>query len=77
MSTSTMTKTAVKPVTKQVKVLRALRKRGLTAKQIGARFSVGNPTAMVSRIKATGVNIKRFKSTDTKGRVMTKYRVAR
>lgn len=71
-----MTNTTI--VTKQTKVLRALRKKGLTAKQIGARFGVGNPTAMVSRLRLEqGVNIKTFESTDSNGRVKTKYRVAR
>ena len=63
--------------TKQTKVLRALKVRGLTAKQIGARFGVANPTALVSRLRLEhGVNVRTFESRDSKGRMLTKYRVA-
>lgn len=63
-------------VTKQTRVLEALKKgEQLTAKQIGARFSVANPTATISNIRFAGYAVYANQHTDTKGRVTTKYRL--
>jgi predicted ArsR family transcriptional regulator len=63
-------------VTKQARVLEALKSgEQLTAKQIGARFGVKNPTATISDIRLSGFAVYANKHTDTKGRVTTKYRL--
>ena len=63
-------------LTKQARVLEALQSgQALTAKQIGARFGVKNPTATISDIRHSGFAIYANKHTDTKGRVTTKYRL--
>ena len=65
-------------LTKQTRVLEALQKgEQLTAKQIGARFGVANPTATISDIRFAGYAVYANKHTDTKGRVTTKYRLGR
>ena len=65
-------------VTKQTRVLEALQAgEQLTAKQIGARFGVANPTATISDIRFAGYAVYANKHTDTKGRVTTKYRLGR
>lgn len=63
-------------VTKQSRVLEALQSgEQLTAKQIGARFGVKNPTATISDIRLSGFAVYANQHTDTKGRVTTKYRL--
>lgn len=63
-------------VSKQSRVLEALKSgEQLTAKQIGARFNVKNPTATISDIRLSGFAIYANKHTDTKGRATTKYRL--
>ena len=47
----------------------------LTAKQIQARFGVGNARATISALRMKGVPIYANERTDTKGRVKTKYRI--
>ena len=65
-------------LTKQARVLEALQKgEQLTAKQIGARFSVANPTATISSIRFAGYAVYANEHTDTKGRVTTKYRLGK
>jgi predicted ArsR family transcriptional regulator len=65
-------------MTKQERVLEALQRgEQLTAKQIAARFGVANPTATISDIRYQGFAIYANRSTDTKGRVTTKYRLGR
>ena len=61
---------------KQAKVLSALQNadKGLTAKQIEARFG-GNATATVSELRFKGFPIYANKSTDTKGRTKTFFRL--
>ena len=50
----------------------------LTAKQIGARFGLANPTATVSDLRLRrGFAVYANQRTDTKGRVTTKYRLGR
>ncbi len=62
--------------TKQSRVLEALQSgEQLTAKQIGARFGVKNPTATISNIRLSGFAVYANQHTDTKGRVSTKYRL--
>ncbi len=62
--------------TKQSRVLEALQSgEQLTAKQIGARFGVKNPTATISNIRLSGFAVYANQHTDTKGRVTTKYRL--
>jgi predicted transcriptional regulator len=63
-------------VTKQARVLEALQSgEQLTAKQIGARFNVKNPTATISSIRLSGFAVYANQHKDTKGRVTTKYRL--
>ena len=65
-------------VTKQARVLEALKAgEALTAKQIGARFGVKNPTATISDIRHSGFAIYANQHKDTKGRVTTKYRLGK
>lgn len=61
---------------KQAKVLNALQadKKGLTAKQIEARFG-GNATATVSALRFKGFPVYANEHTDTKGRTKTFFRV--
>ena len=47
----------------------------LTAKQIEARYGVGNARSTVSALRMKGYPIYANASTDTKGRVKTKYRL--
>ena len=47
----------------------------LTAKQIEARFGVGNARASVSALRMKGYPIYANEHKDTKGRVKTKYRL--
>ena len=62
---------------KQAKVLAALQDvdKGLTAKQIEARFG-GNATATVSELRFKGFPIYANKHTDTKGRTKTFFRLS-
>jgi predicted ArsR family transcriptional regulator len=63
-------------VTKQERLLEALRNgEQLTAAQIKARFGIANPTATVSDLRFAGFAVYANRSTDTKGRVSTKYRL--
>jgi len=65
-------------LTKQARVLEALQSgEALTAKQIGARFGVKNPTATISDIRHSGFAIYANQHKDTKGRVTTKYRLGK
>lgn len=67
----------VKANSKQARVLSALEgaSKGLTAKQIEARFG-GNATAMVSELRFKGFPIYANKHTDTKGRTKTFFRLS-
>jgi|TARA_B100002019_G_scaffold272291_1_gene267387 predicted ArsR family transcriptional regulator len=47
----------------------------LTAKQIEARYGVGNARSTVSALRMKGYPIYANTRTDTKGRVKTKYRL--
>ena len=47
----------------------------LTAKQIEARFGIGNARATVSALRMKGFPIYANTRTDTKGRAKTKYRL--
>ena len=63
-------------VTKQARLLEAFQNgEELTAKQIAARFGIANPTATVSDLRFAGFSVYANQSTDTKGRVSTKYRL--
>ena len=66
----------VKSDSKQAKVLAALEavEKGLTAKQIEARFG-GNATATVSDLRFKGFPIYANQHTDTKGRTKTFFRL--
>jgi hypothetical protein len=62
--------------TKSGKLLEALQSgEKLTAKQIGARFGIANPTATVSDLRFNGYAIYANKHVDTKGRQTTQYRL--
>ncbi len=69
----------VKADSKQAKVLAALESasdtKGLTAKQIEARFG-GNATATVSELRFKGFPIYANQHTDTKGRTKTFFRLS-
>jgi predicted ArsR family transcriptional regulator len=63
-------------VTKQGRLLEALRNgEQLTAAQIRARFGIANPTATVSDLRFNGFAVYANRSTDSNGRVTTKYRL--
>ena len=66
----------VKSDSKQARVLAALEsvEKGLTAKQIEARFG-GNATATVSDLRFKGFHIYANKHTDSKGRTKTFFRL--
>ena len=66
----------VKSDSKQARVLAALEsvEKGLTAKQIEARFG-GNATATVSDLRFKGFPIYANKHTDSKGRTKTFFRL--
>jgi chromosome segregation and condensation protein ScpB len=66
----------VKSDSKQARVLSALEavEKGLTAKQIEARFG-GNATATVSDLRFKGFPIYANQHTDTKGRTKTFFRL--
>jgi predicted ArsR family transcriptional regulator len=62
--------------TGQDKVLAVLKTGvALTAKQIEARFGVGNARSTVSALRMKGFAIYCNESVDTKGRVKNKYRL--
>jgi hypothetical protein len=68
----------VTPDSKQAKVLAALQEntaKGLTGKQIEARFGVGNARATVSALRMKGFPIYANEHKDSKGRVKTFYRL--
>jgi len=63
-------------MTKQDRVLEVIATgQELTAKQIQARFGVGNARATVSALRMKGYPIYANEHKDTKGRVKTKYRL--
>lgn len=65
-------------MTKQQQLLEALQKGDqLTAKQIGARFGIANPTAAVSDLRFSGFAVYANKRTSKSGSVSTKYRLGR
>ena len=66
-------------VSKKQRVLEALQAnyKGLTAKQIEARFGVGNARATVSDLRFDGFAIYTNQRTDTKGRTKTFYRLGK
>jgi len=47
----------------------------LTAKQIGSRFSAGNPREVVRQLRASGYAVFGNKRTNSKGAVKTFYRL--
>ena len=66
--TSTTTKTG--------RVLTALQEgQELTAKQIAARFNVGNPGSVIASLRNSGFAVYLNTHTDTKGRKTQKYRL--
>ena len=76
MTTATATKTTEATMTKQDKVLHALKNgEELTAKQIKARFGAGNPTALISSLRFKGYAVYANTRKDTKGRETVKYRM--
>ncbi len=63
--------------TKKEALLTGLRnnERGLTAAQIANWYSIGNVTATVSDLRMDGFAIYANRTTDTKGRVKTFFRL--
>lgn len=65
-------------MTKIDRVLEALATgEQLTAKQIQARFQVGNPSALVHQLRSEGFAIYANKSTNSKGEKRTKYKLGK
>ena len=63
-------------MTKTSKVLTALQEgQELTAKQISARWNVGNPGAVIQTLRFQGHPVYTNPHTDTKGRTSNKYRL--
>lgn len=63
-------------MTKIDRVLEALATgEQLTAKQIQARFQVGNPSALVHQLRSEGFSVYANKVTNSKGETRTKYRL--
>mgnify|MGYP001209739865 FL=1 len=63
-------------MTKTSKVLTALQEgQELTAKQISARWNVGNPGAVIQTLRFQGHPVYTNAHTDTKGRTTNKYRL--
>ena len=62
--------------TKTGRVLTALQEgQELTAKQIAARFNVGNPGSVIASLRNSGFAVYLNTHTDTKGRMTKKYRL--
>ena len=67
-----------KPETKTARLFSALKEgQQLTEGQIRVRFGIKNPRATVSTIRQEGFAIYANQHTDTKGRVVTKYRMGK
>lgn len=65
-------------MTKQARVTEALLNgEQLTAKQIGSRFGVANPTATISDIRFSGVPVYANTRKNSKGESVTRYRVGK
>jgi hypothetical protein len=65
-------------MTKQARVTEALLSgEELTAKQIAARFGVANPTATISNIRFSGIPVYANQRKNSKGEVVTRYRVGK
>jgi hypothetical protein len=65
-------------MTKQARVTEALLSgEELTAKQISARFGVANPTATISDIRFSGIPVYANQRKNSKGEVVTRYRVGK
>jgi hypothetical protein len=65
-------------MTKQERVTEALLSgEELTAKQISARFGVANPTATISDIRYSGIPVYANQRKNSKGEVVTRYRVGK
>lgn len=63
-------------MTKRERILNALSDGNeLTAKQIAARFNVGDPTREVNRLRAEGFAVYLNNRTNAKGEVTRKYRL--
>ena len=63
-------------MTKREKILNALSNgTELTSKQISARFSVGDPTREVNRLRAEGFSVYLNSRTNAKGEVTRKFRL--
>jgi hypothetical protein len=65
-------------MTKIDRVLEAFENgENLTAKQIQARFQVGNPSALIHQLRSEGFAIYANKSTNSKGESRIKYRLGK
>lgn len=65
-------------MSKQARVTEALLNgEQLTAKQIGARFGVANPTATISSIRFSGIPVYANTRKNSKGESVTRYRVGK
>jgi hypothetical protein len=65
-------------LTKQARLTEALLSgEQLTAKQITARFGIANPTATISDIRFSGIPVYANPRKNSKGEVVTRYRVGK
>ena len=65
-------------VTKQSRLTEALLNgEQLTVKQISARFGIANPTATISDIRFSGIPVYANQRKNSKGEVVTRYRVGK
>lgn len=65
-------------VTKQSRLTEALLNgEQLTAKQIASRFGIANPTATISDIRFSGIPVYANQRKNSKGEVVTRYRVGK
>ena len=70
--------TQTQPVSKQSRLTEALLSgEQLTAKQITARFGIANPTAAISGIRFSGIPVYANPRKNSKGEVVTRYRVGK
>lgn len=64
--------------TKQSRLTEALLNgEQLTVKQISARFGIANPTATISDIRFSGIPVYANQRKNSKGEVVTRYRVGK
>lgn len=61
---------------RQYKLLAALEKNDLTAKEIGRRFKLANPSAAIDNLRKAGYNINSYSESGRNGLVTHRYALA-